>query len=843
MKTPSFRRILIFAASLLLSPGVFGFRVMGTPGDVDLTFDPGSGVSGTVNTVVLQADGKLLIGGDFTTVKGLARSRIARLNPDGSGDAGFRMDLPVEELGASYSLAVQSDGKVLAGHSAGITRLNPDGSPDGSFSANVGEFWEDGGVYSIVVQPDGKVLIGGYFSTVNGTTRNGIARLNANGSLDRDFFAGAVLCCAGTLALQPDGKLLVLGVFSVNGTNRYSIARLNGNGTLDATFTADEEVSSPSHMALQPDGRILVEGYFTSGGYGIVRLNADGSMDDTLNASLPVYEGFPNVASLTAQPDGKVLVSGPFTSVNAATRNRIARLNADGSLDVGFDPDTGPNSEVLAVALQPDGSVILCGTFATATGARWPGIIRLHADGSLDDNFQPGAEIDGRVTSLVVQPDGKALAGGSFTTVGGFARPGIARLDADGSLDRSFEPAIRFYATASHIRSVALHSDGRVIITGIFATQDNDVVRHRTIARLNADGSLDESFEPDLSPFIPADACPPGYWSCERFATADTALVQPDGRVIVSGSGIMIASGDEAYDYFVTPFLARFHPDSRLDVSFQFGAEFTEASVQRMMMQPDGKLLVAGRFMLNGAYSGMTRLHADGRLDETFTPEIGIIGSYLNSMALQSDGRVIIGGMSSWMLRDTVRHAHAITRLNADGSLDETFHPVPGENDTVQSLVVQPDGKVLIAGVFPSIDGANAPTVARLNADGSHDAGFHGPSGTRFVMAAALQPDGHVLIGGDFITIGSAARPHAARLIGDSSAPSLSIALVNDFAVLTWPATAVTYQLRETSDLSNPGSWSPVTQPPVVTAEMISVPVPVIGQRKFFRLASPQTIQ
>jgi len=132
------------------------------------------------------ADGKLIVGGDFQTVRGLARRGIARLNADGSGDPTFNPGSGVATT--AYAVAVQPDGKVLMGGYNLITRLKPDGSLDNSFDPGTGPDYLF--VYDLALQSDGKVLIGGNFTTVNGTNRNRIARLNSDGSLDSGFDPG-----------------------------------------------------------------------------------------------------------------------------------------------------------------------------------------------------------------------------------------------------------------------------------------------------------------------------------------------------------------------------------------------------------------------------------------------------------------------------------------------------------------------------------------------------------------------------------------------------------------------------------------------------------------------------
>jgi len=198
-----------------------------------------------------------------------------------------------------------------------------------------------------------------------------------------------------------------------------------------------------------------------------------------------------DILTVAVQADGKVLIGGEFTTVEGAGRNRIARLNADGTLDTSFDPGAGADDRVRTVAVQPDGKILIGGSFTAVDGVARNRIARLNADGSLDTSFDPGTGADIAVRTMVVQTDGKVLIGGDFTTVNGVARSHIARLNADGSVDTSFNPGTGASAT---VYAVAVQPDGQVLIGGNFTTV-NGVGRSR-IARLNANGSLDTSFDP-----------------------------------------------------------------------------------------------------------------------------------------------------------------------------------------------------------------------------------------------------------------------------------------------------------------------------------------------------------
>jgi uncharacterized delta-60 repeat protein len=158
----------------------------------------------------------------------------------------------------------------------------------------------------------------------------------------------------------------------------------------------------------------------------IARLNADGSLDTSFDpgtgANLPVQ-------AVALQSHGEVLIGGYFTSVDGTTCNHIARLNADGSLDTSFDPGDGADSWVGAVAVQSNGEIIIGGDFTTVDGVTRNRVARLHADGSLDSYFDTSSGADGAVYDAAIQPDGKVVIGGEFTSVDGVAHVYIARLN------------------------------------------------------------------------------------------------------------------------------------------------------------------------------------------------------------------------------------------------------------------------------------------------------------------------------------------------------------------------------------------------------------------------------
>ena len=264
---------------------------------------------------------------------------------------------------------------------------------------------------------------------------------------------------------------------------------------------------------MQPDGKIVVGGFFTmlgGGGTGttprsrIGRLNADGSLDATFN---PGANGV--IAAVALQTDGKILVGGDFTTLGGGTgttpRNYIGRLNPDGSLDATFDP--GANTTVHAMAVQPNGQILVGGIFTTlgggGTGTTTRNRIgRLTPSGSLDTTFNPGA--NDLVATLAVRPDGRILVGGSFTMLGGgngaTARESLGQLHADGSLDVDFETGANYGTPCctggEAVYALAVQPDGKILVGGAFTELGNAAgsVARRRLGRLHVDGTVDSTF-------------------------------------------------------------------------------------------------------------------------------------------------------------------------------------------------------------------------------------------------------------------------------------------------------------------------------------------------------------
>ncbi len=355
--------------------------------------------------MVLQTNGKSIIGREFTTINGSPHKYLARLNTDGSTDATFDSpSVPDSEL--VDNIALQPDGKILVCGTFGswngvpyysVVRLRPDGSVDANF--NPVQLSSYGRVESAAGQSDGKVVIGGDFTSVNGTNRNHVARLNTNGSLDLTFNPGTGANDIVTaVALQSNGKAIVGGDFTtMNGATCSHLARLNSDGSLDTNFTASVAPGNANpytptvrFINVLSNDKFLIGGSLSSvSGYsrkGIALVDADGSVDTTFNPG----SGASLVSAAAVQADGKVLVGGSFLSFNGVPSANVVRLLTNGAVDVGFNVGSGNSagSSVYGVAAQQDGKVIIGGNFYRFNGTSINSIARLNGDGSTSTNLQ-----------------------------------------------------------------------------------------------------------------------------------------------------------------------------------------------------------------------------------------------------------------------------------------------------------------------------------------------------------------------------------------------------------------------------------------------------------------------
>ena len=342
----------------------------------------------------------------------------------------------------------------------------PAGSLDPSFHPGAGA---GNDIRALALQSDGRILVGGRFSTFDGAAIHGLARLAVTGQLDTNFnpeINGAV----HDIATQPDGRILIAGDFQrINGSIRRRIARLNADGSLDTDFNAHAALNREARaLVVQPDKKILVGGSFDSAGgrahAGVTRLTATGNRD----AAFHPGTGANNLVwSVALQKDGRIIIVGDFTRYNGVAAGRVARLNEDGSLDESFAVGSGADATVNTAVLLPDQSILLGGNFTTFSEQDHKRILRLKPNGSIDPAFKSPFGEDGGIRSIATDRRGRFVVGGTFFTAGGAARNYLARLNANGEIDASFNSGEG--PGGGGIWRVQIQSDEKILVAGSFA--------------------------------------------------------------------------------------------------------------------------------------------------------------------------------------------------------------------------------------------------------------------------------------------------------------------------------------------------------------------------------------
>ena len=714
---------------------------------------------GIVYAVAVQPDQKVLIAGEFWEVNGEDRVSITRLNPDGTVDESF-LPMKVQSSGLPatiHDIKLQADGKILvvgnfrsvSGHVRnGIARLNTDGSLDTSFQNSMTGVTSST-VNSVALQSNGKIIIGGQFFEVNGVARDHVARLNTDGSLDATFQNPKCSSAVNSVTVQSDDKVIIGGRFTfVHLTSRNKIARLNADGTLDATFLngsagADNDVA---FVSVQADGRILAGGDFTSVNglvrNRIVRLNSDGGLDDTFQNGMAGVNDLVNF--IEQQADGKILIGGFFTSVNGTSSSKLAILNGDGSRDESFTSSLGAFPDYIYEAIRtPDGKIFGGGSFQNVGGVVRQHFARFDPDGGLDETFAyVYLEKLGGVTEINRQADGKILISGYFRFVNGAESYKLARLNNDGSSDPTFSVGTLFSSPSDYILKIQTLADGKILVAGNFV---NTAGRH--LARINSDGTADNTFQHQLSCCV-----------------VSSFFVQSDGKILIGGNFNFI--GSEARNN-----LARLNADGSLDTSFLGGLSGTNGYVNDILPQPDGKILIVGSFStVNGtSRNNVARLNADGSLDVGFV--VNTTGM-VHDVILQPDGKIVLGGYFS-SVNGISRNQ--IARLNSDGSLDMSFlNGLSGTDGEVFEVERQDDGRIIISGRFSHVNGS-ARRLARLNIDGSLDPSFRLIDITQILdpntEGIEIEPEGRLLVGGYFSRVDGFHRTSLFRVSLSRSSP------------------------------------------------------------------------
>jgi uncharacterized delta-60 repeat protein len=545
-------------------------------GSHDISFQTGTGASGSVQYVAAWPDGSLAIAGSFTAFNGLPRGRIARLHPDGALDEGFANGSGVND-GAVLAILPLPDGKLLIagtftqydGVPVGrIVRLMPDGQLDPTFQVSA-----DAAIRTIAISEDGDIWIGGIFNTVNGVSMPRLARLQADGILAPGFTSPLSSSdLVNVIRVWPDGSLQVSGDLVVSGgVFMTKIIRVLPDGEFHPLF---QPVLIPNisirDMLPLPDGKLAVSGNFGEWGGRprncLVVLLPDGSLDLGHNPA----RGISGTAeTLAATPNGQVILGGTIRAYNDTLVKNLVRLAPDGRIDTSFDIGIGPAGIVHSADSDPEGRILIAGNFQYMDGVPAGRIVRLLPSGATDPTFQTGTGASHVIHKVLHDPQGRILICGQFTSFNGSARGRIARLLPSGELDPSFDTGTGAASGSNIIKALALLPDGKILAGGAF-NSFNDIATS-CLVRLLPDGSRDPNV---VHPFIAGNV--------------EAIKVMPNGKVLVGGS-FMSVEGE------AIPRLCRLNVDGTLDDTFTIGAG-PDYTVNAIELTEDDKVLVGGWF-------------------------------------------------------------------------------------------------------------------------------------------------------------------------------------------------------------------------------------------------------
>lgn len=629
------------------------------------------------NAIIVQPDGKIVIAGRADDpASGRSHFALARLNTNGALDASFDGDgKQLTDFADGYdeinAISIGTDKKIVAAGETynpetgfsrmAVARYNADGSPDKSFSGEgkttTGFPAMDAYANDLAVQPNGKIILAGHVGeSFLQNSAIALVRYNANGTLDNTFSGDGKVttnlfdstAVANSVVLQSNGRIIIggYGADPTSDNSNFLMLRYTANGTPDNSFgksgivTTDfdgafDEVSS---IILQPDGHIVAAGVAfnrkaDNGDYALARYDANGSLDKKFGRKGTVTDyydaGSSRMNAVAVQADGKVLVAGGAYANNNLSDFGLTRYNANGTVDKGFGDEgkvttdfLDDNDEAFAMAVQPDGKIVLAGfTFNNTIFRDEFAIARYNPNGSPDKKFGRKGKIVTALKAdnisfggLALQPDGKIVVAGSVSYEGSVGSNGILlRYTVDGEPDKSFDgdgKAVTEFTSFSDefFTSVALQTDGKIVAAGygFSATSSNFI-----LARYNANGALDKSFDND-GKVVTA-------FSSDVFATA--MAIQPDGKIVVGGDYFHFDTDD--YDFA----LARYNSNGSLDKSFDTdGRQVTDINNENnsfgdLALQQDGKLLVLGlayNTITGNNDVSLTRYTTAGVLDKTF---------------------------------------------------------------------------------------------------------------------------------------------------------------------------------------------------------------------------------
>jgi uncharacterized delta-60 repeat protein len=321
------------------------------------------------------------------------------------------------------------------------------------------------GINELIIQPDSKVIVAGMFAGFNGTAAGRIIRLLPDGEIDSTWITssgGADFDIRG-MALQPDGKVLIGGIFGLyNGATANRLVRLDSAGNTDTSFVAGSGPDNEVQGITANSSRAVIHGFFSHyqgtpvPGFAVLQMN--GSPDTSF--ILPT-EPFISVSDFHLLSNDQLYLGGNFATYNGQTVNRIVRLHPDGSIDTTFNTGTGFNAMVRRLLVQNNGDILVAGTFNLYNGAPVSRLVRLRPNGDRDTTFNAAVPSLATIDALAIDTAGNVYMSGSNAGI-----LFLTRLLPDGSVDAGFTTGTGFNG---NITQLAFQNNHKLLVTGFFS--------------------------------------------------------------------------------------------------------------------------------------------------------------------------------------------------------------------------------------------------------------------------------------------------------------------------------------------------------------------------------------
>ena len=700
-----------------------------------------------VSQIFPLSNGKMLVTGIFNTYNGQPVGALIKLNPDGSLDTEFNYNFILPTNTPPRIVGLQFDGKfIISGvfsrmdgtthPEPTILRLNPDGTIDSSFRTP-----KLPDSFSVKMDSNKRLIVAGTIRIlINGQPiLRHIFRLDRDGNIDPSFDYPYHI---GMFSLQNDKVVF-------HRKDRFppfkdEIIRLNEDGTIDETFKATpvEDAFFLRQIDVQSDNKIIIQILSK-----IIRFGENGGIDTSFQTIV-----LPNIEKLSFQSDGRFTVSNkPKLSQHYSI---FRRFLADGTLDPSFTPYIYTGL-IWNHSVTPDGSVII-GDYSSSSfpGISQTGFIRLLPSGERDLLFNPGGNgfqfvLPGKIQIIKASPDDKVLIVGRFDKINQVSKSHIARLNADSSLDTTFQIKTNgpgnYFIQISEIFDLELQADGKILLTGSFAYFLNDQVK-RNIVRLNPDGTIDPAFETIYLTSI-------GNNRNKITLTADNKVLIGTGRTSNRTDPIIPL---------------QLLSDGARDTSFNPTSFSKWPFIKEIAVQPDGKILIAGASFTFSVFEPtrmigfIVRLNEDGSFDTTFRAA-NFDDKEIFSFELLPNGRILVVShdKSFPSLRQSL-----VYRLNSDGSTDTSFESGLGSDGQINAIATLPDGSIILGGNFTRYNGQPRQNVAFLAPNGELDPRSIAVDSE--ILSITVDSQGRIIFGGGFTIINehgqNFTRSHIARL-------------------------------------------------------------------------------